>query len=147
MPPKNQQESPSPRQKKPKRSRENLPKVVTAELRQWLVDHIAHPYPTEEEKQTLAKRFKLTVNQINNWFINARRRILLPMINDRCSIPEEKMKLSKYATGERRNWKKMSEQSSDNELLVRPEDPSSNGSTEAATEKMEIAYSTSSSDS
>ncbi|KAF7729455.1 hypothetical protein EC973_004435 [Apophysomyces ossiformis] len=61
------------------RRRGNLPKPVTAILRQWLVDHCRDPYPTEEEKNMLKAETGLTLNQISNWFINARRRIL-PMI-------------------------------------------------------------------
>ncbi|ORZ23619.1 hypothetical protein BCR42DRAFT_344407 [Absidia repens] len=63
-----------------KRRRGNLPKAVTAILRDWLSDHKKHPYPTEDEKDTLAGLTGLTLNQISNWFINARRRILQPML-------------------------------------------------------------------
>ncbi|KAI8071747.1 hypothetical protein BC940DRAFT_293612 [Gongronella butleri] len=68
----------SPTQKK--RRRGNLPKEVTEFLKQWLVQHKKHPYPSEKEKLDLAHRTGLTVNQISNWFINARRRILQPML-------------------------------------------------------------------
>ncbi|OAD72245.1 Homeodomain-like DNA binding domain-containing transcription factor, partial [Phycomyces blakesleeanus NRRL 1555(-)] len=57
-----------------KRRRGNLPKEVTEFLKTWLVRHKKHPYPTEKEKLELAYRTGLTVNQISNWFINARRR-------------------------------------------------------------------------
>ncbi|CAO3621064.1 unnamed protein product [Cunninghamella blakesleeana] len=63
-----------------KRRRGNLPKDVTEFLKQWLVQHKKHPYPSEKEKMELAHRTGLTVNQISNWFINARRRILQPML-------------------------------------------------------------------
>lgn len=62
-----------------RRRRGNLPKSVTAILKQWLIDHSRHPYPTEEEKRGLRLTTDLTLNQISNWFINARRRIL-PLI-------------------------------------------------------------------
>ncbi|KAI7863403.1 Homeodomain-like protein, partial [Spinellus fusiger] len=64
-----------------KRRRGNLPKAVTAILREWLARHKKHPYPTEEEKAALARETRLTLNQISNWFINARRRILQPMLD------------------------------------------------------------------
>jgi hypothetical protein len=70
-----------------KRKRGNLPKPTTAILRAWLLEHKMHPYPTEDEKQKLAHATKLTVHQISNWFINARRRILLPML-DKDQDPE-----------------------------------------------------------
>ncbi|ORZ03091.1 hypothetical protein BCR43DRAFT_450266 [Syncephalastrum racemosum] len=66
----------------PKRRRGNLPKAVTAILRDWLAEHKKHPYPTEEEKAMLANQTDLTLNQISNWFINARRRILQPMLQE-----------------------------------------------------------------
>ena len=60
--------------------RGNLPKSTTDALKSWLLSHAAHPYPTEDEKLELATRTSLTVNQVCNWFINGRRRILQPMI-------------------------------------------------------------------
>ncbi|MCJ1290539.1 hypothetical protein MMC34_002078 [Xylographa carneopallida] len=64
---------------KQKRRRGNLPKTVTDTLRVWFTEHIAHPYPTEEEKQILMSQTGLTISQISNWFINARRRSLPQM--------------------------------------------------------------------
>ncbi|KAL1922624.1 uncharacterized protein VTP21DRAFT_10163 [Calcarisporiella thermophila] len=63
-----------------RRRRGNLPKATTAILRQWLTEHLRRPYPTEEEKLQLACKTKLSLNQISNWFINARRRYLRPMM-------------------------------------------------------------------
>ena len=42
----------------------------------WLRDHQDNPYPNDDEKETLITKTKLTINQINYWFTNARRRIL-----------------------------------------------------------------------
>ncbi|CAB4374425.1 hypothetical protein RhiirA5_454305 [Rhizophagus irregularis] len=61
---------------KPKRRRGNLPKATTALLKEWLAAHKKHPYPTEEEKHHLASSTSLSLQQISNWFINARRRHL-----------------------------------------------------------------------
>jgi len=63
-----------------KKRRGNLPKASTNILKKWLYDHLYHPYPTEEEKKMLESRTGMTLNQISNWFINARRRILQPML-------------------------------------------------------------------
>ncbi len=52
---------------------------MTEKLRAWLLSHVDHPYPTDEEKRELCKATDLSMNQISNWFINARRRILTPV--------------------------------------------------------------------
>ncbi|PWZ02526.1 hypothetical protein BCV70DRAFT_1702 [Testicularia cyperi] len=62
----------------PPRRRGKLPKPVTDLLKTWLLEHAAHPYPTEDEKRSLCSMTGLTLSQVSNWFINARRRILLP---------------------------------------------------------------------
>lgn len=79
-----------------RRRRGNLPKTVTAVLKQWLVDHCRNPYPTEAEKTGLKDKTGLTLNQISNWFINARRRLLpqiidtmLPQYKDNNALEEE----------------------------------------------------------
>ncbi|TAQ86702.1 hypothetical protein B7494_g4973 [Chlorociboria aeruginascens] len=67
---------------KPRKRRGNLPKETTDILRAWFLQHLNHPYPTEDEKQQLMKKTNLQMNQISNWFINARRRQLPAMINN-----------------------------------------------------------------
>jgi len=67
-------------QRSKRQKRVNLPKASTNLLKKWLFDHLFHPYPTEEEKSSLALQTGLSLNQLNNWFINARRRILQPML-------------------------------------------------------------------
>ncbi|KAJ9610049.1 uncharacterized protein PV06_06573 [Exophiala oligosperma] len=59
-----------------RRRRGNLPKPITDILRLWLQDHLDHPYPSDEQKQVFIQRTGLTISQISNWFINARRRQL-----------------------------------------------------------------------
>ena len=49
---------------KQKKRRGNLPKPVTDILRMWFAEHIAHPYPTEDEKQVLMNRTGLTISQV-----------------------------------------------------------------------------------
>ncbi|KAJ5762741.1 hypothetical protein N7533_001422 [Penicillium manginii] len=48
-------------------------------LKSWFFAHEEHPYPTEEEKQMFGELTGLTIPQVNNWFINARRRQLQPL--------------------------------------------------------------------
>jgi len=63
-----------------------LPKHATQVMKTWLFQHIVHPYPTEDEKRQIAAQTNLSLLQVNNWFINARRRILQPMLD--ASNPE-----------------------------------------------------------
>ena len=58
-----------------------IPKAATNCLRGWLFQHITHPYPSEDQKKQLAQNTGLTVLQVKNWFINARRRIVQPLID------------------------------------------------------------------
>ncbi|KAI1096515.1 hypothetical protein F5B19DRAFT_150037 [Rostrohypoxylon terebratum] len=67
---------------KQRKRRGNLPKETTDKLRAWFVAHLQHPYPSEEEKHDLMRQTGLQLNQISNWFINARRRQLPTMINN-----------------------------------------------------------------
>uniref|UniRef100_A0A7E4W142 Homeobox protein unc-62 n=1 Tax=Panagrellus redivivus TaxID=6233 RepID=A0A7E4W142_PANRE len=70
-----------------------VPKVFSKEainkFRSWLFQNLSHPYPSEEQKKQLAADTNLTILQVNNWFINARRRIVQPMIdsNNRKGTP------------------------------------------------------------
>ena len=53
-----------------------LPDAATNALKSWLFQHASRPYPSEEEKKQLSCMTGLSIVQINNWFGNARRRIL-----------------------------------------------------------------------
>lgn len=59
-----------------KKKRGKLPEPSITILKNWLFDHWYHPYPSEEEKGVICTQTNLSMNQINNWFTNARRRIL-----------------------------------------------------------------------
>lgn len=69
------------RGKKRQKKRGIFPKVATNIMRAWLFQHLTHPYPSEDQKKQLAQDTGLTILQVNNWFINARRRIVQPMID------------------------------------------------------------------
>jgi len=66
----------SPSKNRGARRRSHFLKATTDRLKQWLLDHIDHPYPSEEEKISLSSETGLTIKQINYWFTNSRRRFL-----------------------------------------------------------------------
>ncbi|ELU04462.1 hypothetical protein CAPTEDRAFT_181110 [Capitella teleta] len=61
---------------KTKKARENHPPATIAIMMSWLVRNLFDPYPSDEEKSEMATAGKITVLQVINWFINARRRVL-----------------------------------------------------------------------
>ncbi|KAI5165063.1 hypothetical protein NEIRO03_0127 [Nematocida sp. AWRm78] len=66
--------------------RMNYPKTITKILKTWLSKHIDNPYPDEVEKKYLIYKTGLGNTQINNWFINARRRILPKLFQKQQSV-------------------------------------------------------------
>lgn len=87
-----------------RKRRGNLPKSVTAILKQWLIDHCRHPYPTEEEKRSLRLKTNLTLNQISNWFINARRRILPLILSSPNNSNSNGLNEKEKKTRRKRGW-------------------------------------------
>ncbi|KAL8052637.1 hypothetical protein ABFX02_05G018000 [Erythranthe guttata] len=64
-----------------KRKKGKLPKEARQTLLEWWNVHYKWPYPTEGDKMSLAELTGLDQKQINNWFINQRKRHWKPSEN------------------------------------------------------------------
>ncbi|CAL9068223.1 homeobox protein knotted-1-like 1 [Musa acuminata AAA Group] len=71
-----------------KRKKGKLPKDARLMLLDWWNTHYRWPYPTEEEKAKLAEKTGLDQKQINNWFINQRKRHWKPSDDMRYALME-----------------------------------------------------------
>jgi hypothetical protein len=63
------------------KKRSSLSKLSKKLMHDWFEHNLHHPYPTEEEKEWLAQQGGITLEQVNNWFINTRGRKWKPMLN------------------------------------------------------------------
>ncbi|KAH7135602.1 hypothetical protein B0J11DRAFT_518746 [Dendryphion nanum] len=61
---------------KPKKgaSAARFPRAAVKVLKDWMITHIDHPYPTDEDKEILKTQTGLNIGQISNWMANTRRR-------------------------------------------------------------------------
>ncbi|KAM0944190.1 putative transcription factor Homeodomain-TALE-KNOX family [Dioscorea sansibarensis] len=64
-----------------KKKKGKLPKEARQILLDWWTAHYKWPYPTEADKISLAESTGLDQKQINNWFINQRKRHWKPTEN------------------------------------------------------------------
>jgi len=71
-------ELPSPKKRcsNPPKRRSILPKKITDMLKTWAVDHWHNCYPSDADKKFWMETCGLTRKQIDDWFVNARRRLL-----------------------------------------------------------------------
>ncbi|XP_063309367.1 homeobox protein TGIF2-like isoform X1 [Pelobates fuscus] len=67
--------------------RKNLSPQSVDILKGWLAEHCLHPYPNDREKVELAEATGLTLTQISNWLINARRRKLHKILLEKGIAP------------------------------------------------------------
>lgn len=76
----NDSKSMSPSQGKSGKKKPLLPKEAVTTLRKWLYENRYFAYPTKSEQIELSKQTDLTLRQVKDWILNARRRILPEMI-------------------------------------------------------------------
>ncbi|RDX95436.1 Homeobox protein knotted-1-like 1 [Mucuna pruriens] len=69
-----------------RRKKGKLPKDARITLMDWWNTHHRWPYPTEEEKVKLSEMTGLDQKQINNWFINQRKRHWKPTEDMRFAV-------------------------------------------------------------
>jgi hypothetical protein len=60
----------------------SLPQETVDYLKAWMMspEHIAHPYPTEQEKAEIMAETGIELKQLTNWFVNNRKRYWKPRI-------------------------------------------------------------------
>ena len=58
----------------PSISKRKLPRQAVEILRQWKSDHGDNHHPSKEEKELLAYKARVSVKQVNTWFVNNRVR-------------------------------------------------------------------------
>ena len=68
-----------------KRKSASLPGETVEYLKAWMMspEHIAHPYPTEQEKVDIMKDTNIELKQLTNWFVNNRKRYWKPRVEAR----------------------------------------------------------------
>jgi hypothetical protein len=60
----------------------SLPQETVEYLKSWMMspEHIAHPYPTEQEKAQIMAETGIELKQLTNWFVNNRKRYWKPRV-------------------------------------------------------------------
>lgn len=67
------------------RKSSSLPGETVEYLKAWMMspDHVAHPYPTEQEKFLIMEDTGIELKQLTNWFVNNRKRYWKPRVEAR----------------------------------------------------------------
>jgi len=70
---------------KASRKSSSLPSSTVEYLKNWMMspEHIAHPYPTEQEKAQIMMDTGIEMKQLTNWFVNNRKRYWKPRVEAR----------------------------------------------------------------
>ena len=102
------------KQRKPQgRGRSNsLPSHVAEYLKNWLMKHIEHPYPSESEKARMVSDTGIEIKRLNNWFVNNRIRFWKPRFEAMQKQQEQKKRKLSESTTEESSSELLSETSS-----------------------------------
>lgn len=67
------------------RKSSSLPVETVEYLKNWMMspEHIAHPYPTDQEKSQIMADTGIELKQLTNWFVNNRKRYWKPRVEAR----------------------------------------------------------------
>mmetsp|Transcript_4703 Transcript_4703/g.13612 ORF Transcript_4703/g.13612 Transcript_4703/m.13612 type:complete len:263 (-) Transcript_4703:281-1069(-) len=91
-------DKPEPLIKNQGRGRSNsLPTHVAEYLKTWLMNHMHHPYPTDQEKQEMCQKTGIDVKRLNNWFVNNRIRYWKPRMEAMQRQQQQQQKLAQQA--------------------------------------------------
>lgn len=65
-----------------KKKSTSLPNETVEYLKAWMMspEHIAHPYPTDAEKNKIMEDTGIELKQLTNWFVNNRKRFWKPRV-------------------------------------------------------------------
>ncbi|KAF1873673.1 hypothetical protein Lal_00027711 [Lupinus albus] len=99
------------------RPQRGLPERSVNILRAWLFEHFLHPYPSDADKQLLARQTGLSRNQVSNWFINARVRLWKPMVED---MYQQELKETEGDSEEREDMNQSNNNSNGGQLAQTP---------------------------
>jgi len=75
----------TPSKGKSQRKSSSLPSETVEYLKAWMMspEHVAHPYPTEQEKAQIMADTGIELKQLTNWFVNNRKRYWKPRVEAR----------------------------------------------------------------
>jgi len=81
-----------------KRKSTSLPSETVEYLKAWMMspEHIAHPYPTEQEKAQIMADTGIELKQLTNWFVNNRKRYWKPRVEAKLHEQHGKTNASGY---------------------------------------------------
>mmetsp|Transcript_21206 Transcript_21206/g.29710 ORF Transcript_21206/g.29710 Transcript_21206/m.29710 type:complete len:403 (-) Transcript_21206:297-1505(-) len=87
------------------RKSSSLPTETVEYLKAWMMspEHVAHPYPTEQEKEQIMRDTGIELKQLTNWFVNNRKRYWKPRVEARLQQQAQAQSVAAAVVASRRN--------------------------------------------